>query len=54
MSAGKKFTSNEMIGQTNPYSDDLPNTYVLECLKKLEKRWAKGIWKGDNIERKFI
>ncbi|XP_023217030.1 histone-lysine N-methyltransferase SETMAR-like [Centruroides sculpturatus] len=50
---GQRFTSNEMvIAQTNAYFEDLPKSYFLDGLKKLEKRLEKCIeLKGDYVEK---
>ena len=50
--AGHRFTSNqEVIAQTDAYFEDLPKSYFLDCLKKLQKRLEKCIeLKGDYVE----
>ena len=40
---GQRFTSNEVIAQTDSYFVDLPKLYLLNSLKKLEKRLEKCI-----------
>ena len=40
---GQRFTSNEVIAQTDAYFEDLPKSYVSDGLKKLEKRLEKCI-----------
>ena len=50
---GKRFYSNdEIISQTNTYSEDLEKSYLLEGVQKLEQRWTKcKELKGDYIEK---
>lgn len=50
---GKKFTTNEEVEQeTNAYFSELPKSYYLEGIKKLEYRWTKCIeLKGDYVEK---
>ena len=41
---GKRFTTKEqLIAETEAYFEGLDKSYYLECLKKLENRWIKGI-----------
>ena len=48
---GQRFTSNEVITQTDVYCKDLPKSYFSDGLKKLEKRLDKCIGlKGDYVE----
>jgi histone-lysine N-methyltransferase SETMAR len=51
--AGKKFRSNgEVIAATEAYFADLPKSYFLDGIKKLEYRWTKCIeLKGDYVEK---
>lgn len=50
---GKKFTTNEKVKwETDAYFAELPKSYYLEGIKKLEYRWAKCIdLKGDYVEK---
>ena len=50
---GRLFKSNEeVITKTNAYFEDLPKSYILDNLKKLEKRLGKSIeLKGDYVEK---
>jgi len=51
MTRRKRFTSNEeVIAQTDAYFEDLPKSYILDCLKMLEKRWEIML-KGDYVEK---
>ena len=44
--------SNEVIIQTDAYFGDLPKSYFLDGLKKLEKRFEKCLeLKGDYVEK---
>ena len=50
--SGQRFTSNEVIAQTDAYFEDLPKSYFLGSLKKLEKRLEKCVeLKGDYVEK---
>jgi len=51
--AGRRFYSNEeVIAETNAYFADLCQSYYLEGINKLEKRWTKRIsLKGDYVEK---
>ena len=40
---GQRFSSNEVIAQTDAYFEDRPKSYFLDGLKKLEKRLEKYI-----------
>ena len=51
---GQRFTSNEVIAQIDAHFEDLPKSYFLDGLKKLEKRLEKCIeLKGDYVEKYF-
>ena len=44
--------NDEIISQTNTYSEDLEKSYLLEGVQKLEQRWTKcKELKGDYIEK---
>ena len=50
---GQRFTSNEeVIAQTDAYFEDLPKSYFLNDLRKLEKRLEECIeLKGGYVEK---
>jgi len=50
---GKKFGSNdEVIAETNTYFEGLEQSYFLEGIQKIEKRWTKCIeLKGDYVAK---
>ena len=51
---GQRFTSNEeVIAQTDAYFEDLPKSYFLDGLKKLEKRLEKYIELKDFVKKKI-
>ena len=48
-------TNEKVIAQTHAYFEDLPKSYFLDGLEKLEKRLVKFIeLKGDYDEKKKI
>ena len=45
-------SNEEVIAQTDAYFEDLPKSYVLDGLKKLEKCFEKFIeFKGNSVQK---